>query len=320
MILERTLAFHFFAESNDIYLAIITSKEGFLMNYFENADYSWSKDSTRFIHTPSQKTQKLFYFVQEIGHFKASRPYFTERAGLPSFLMKFTLGGIGELRYQDETFSLNNGSVFFIDCKNYQYYKTVSQNEPWEMDWLHFYGANSAAFYEEFMRSGKNVFQTLGAPLENPIHLMMKQLLKLQEQPNAKSDYQASVLIHQLLNELLLQKFQQDFKEEDIPHYVLAMKDYLDTHFQEVVTLDGLEKIFHFNKFQLNKEFSLYMGVPPIDYVISKKISYAKDLLRYTNESVQVIALECGIENAAYFSRLFKKKSGLNPTEYRKMN
>lgn len=290
------------------------------MQYFQNANYSWSKDSRRFINTPTQKTRELFFYTQEIGHFKASRPYYTERAGLPSFLMKFTLGGAGELNYQEEIFSLSAGSVFFIDCKNYQYYKTTSLNEPWEMDWIHLYGSNSEIFYEEFMKSGKNVFKTSGDPLENPIHLIIQKLLKIQEHPNARSEYQASILIHQLLNELLLQKFQQDFKEEDIPPYILAMKDHLDTHFQQTITLDDLEHKFHLNKFQLNKDFSFYMGLPPIDYVISKKISYAKDLLRYTNENIQAIASDCGIDNPAYFSRLFKKKSGFSPSEYRRIN
>ncbi|MGX7199773.1 AraC family transcriptional regulator [Enterococcus nangangensis] len=290
------------------------------MNYFQNADYSWSEDSLRYIHTPSQKTQELFYYIQEIGHFKAFPPYFTERAGLPSYLMKFTLKGQGELTYHDETFTLDAGSVFFIDCKDYQYYHTKSRDTPWEMDWIHFSGGNTGRFYQEFMRSGKNVFQVTGNPQENALHLIMQQLLKLQDHPNAKSEYQASVLIHQLLNELLLQKFQQDFTEEDIPAYILGMKDYLDTHFQKNITLDSLEHRFHLNKFQLNKEFSFYMGLPPIDYVISKKISYAKDLLRYTKENIQTISVDCGVDNPAYFSRLFKKKTGFSPSEYRKIN
>lgn len=291
-----------------------------MLDFFQNADYSWTKDSVRYIHTPSKKTRDLFYYIQEIGHFKAFRPYYTERAGLPSFLMKFTLGGIGELKYHDDIFKLEAGDVFFIDCKDYQYYKTASFDEPWEMDWIHFYGANAKQFYHEFMRSGKNVFHVNGVPSENPIHQLMQQLLKLQDHPNAKSEYLASVLIHQLLNELLLQKYQQDFAEADIPTYIIDMKEFIDANFQSNISMNELERRFHLNKFQLNKEFSFYIGVPPIDYLIALKISGAKDLLRYTNENVQVIASECGIENPAYFSRLFKKKTGFSPSEYRKMN
>jgi mannose-6-phosphate isomerase class I len=101
------------------------------MTYWEKANHSWTADSTRFILTPKQKSRDLFYYIQEIGYFKANKPYFTERENLPSYLMKFTLSGTGELHYQDEVYTLKAGDIFFIDCKNYQYYKTIS-SEPWK--------------------------------------------------------------------------------------------------------------------------------------------------------------------------------------------
>ena len=84
------------------------------MDYWEKADYSWSDDSKRHILTPSSKSRTLFYYIQEIGQFKASRPYYTERAHLPSYLIKFTLNGTGELRYRYHTYSLQRGDLFFI--------------------------------------------------------------------------------------------------------------------------------------------------------------------------------------------------------------
>lgn len=288
------------------------------MSYWEKANHSWSPDSTRYIDTPDQRSKELFYYVQEIGHFKAHRPYYTERANLPSFLMKFTHSGEGRLVYNNQEFLIKSGDIFFIDCREYQHYQTVS-DEPWEMDWVHFFGGTSEAFYHEFMKNGTNVFHTTTATLDNPIHLIINQLLLLQESQHAQTDYQSSVLLHQLLNELLLQKNQLDFTYEEIPDHVLAMKDFLDQHFKEIITMEQLEKLFHVNKYQLNKDFSRYIGQPPINYQINKKISYAKDLLRYSNQSIKEIALEIGMDNFAYFSRLFKKRTGLSPSVYRKI-
>ncbi len=288
------------------------------MNYWEKADHSWSKDSKRSILTPTQKSQSLFYYLQEIGHFKASKPYFTEREHLPSYLIKYTLRGRGELLYKNQHYLLEPGTLFFIDCLEYQYYKTIS-DEPWEMDWVHFSGGNAAAFYQEFSKNQLPIFQTTNLPENNPIHLIMEQLLLLQAQQNAQTDYHSSVLIHQLLNELLLQKYQQDFTYKAIPTHILRMKDYIDRHFKENLSLEQLEQIYHINKFQLTKEFSKYIGLPPIKYQINKKISYAKNLLRYSDTSIKEIAIDIGLENSAYFSRLFKKNTGLTPSQYRKI-
>ncbi len=142
----------------------------------------------------------------------------------------------------------------------------------------------------------------------------------MQQGTNARTDFQSSVAIHELLNELILQKYQLDFEEEDIPAYVYKLKQYLDEHFKETITLDQLEQQFLLNKYQLSKDFSKFIGSPPIDYLISKKLSYAKDLLRYTEFTVRMISEEIGIENFAYFSRLFKAKTGLSPRDFRKFS
>jgi len=289
------------------------------MNYWENANHSWSKDSLRYINTSTQKTQDLFYYIQEIGYFKASKPYFTERANLPSFLIKYTLSGTGQLNYHEKNYQLKAGDLFFIDCRDYQYYKTISE-DPWEMDWIHINGANSQAFYQEFTKNGSPIFTTAQKTVhQNPIHLLMQDLLHLQKEPNSKTPFQASIVIHELLNEIILQKYQLDFSDEDIPAYILEVKNFLDEHFRRPLTLDELAKNFHINKFQITKDYSKYMGSPPIDYLLSKKVSYAKDLLRYTKLSVKQISLEIGIENTAYFSRLFKNKTGLSPSQYRRL-
>lgn len=289
------------------------------MAYWEKGNHNWTADSLRYIRTASQKTRDLFYYIQEIGHFKANLPYFAERHNLPSFLVKLTLSGTGELFYQDKHYPIQAGDVFFIDCQNYQRYATVSE-EPWEMDWIHFYGAHAAQFYEEFIKTGGNVFHTdKHTVLDNPIHLILTQLLNLQKQTNVKTDFQTSILIHELLNELLLQKFHLDFDETEIPDYILHIKKHLDDHFKEKITLEKLEHACHINKYQIVKDFTRYIGTSPINYYLNHKISYAKDLLRYSDLSIKEIALEIGFDNYAYFSRLFKKKSGLSPKVYRKI-
>lgn len=287
------------------------------MEHWEKGNHSWSKDSSRFILTPSDTTKKLFFYIQEIGQFKANKPYFTEREHLKSFLIKFTLSGEGSLRYANDVYQLKAGDVFFIDCNNHQYYQTES-DEPWEMDWVHFYGSTSANFYIEFIRTGTHVFHTSGPPEKNRIHLIMEHLQRLQQNKNSKTDFETSILLHELLNELIQQKFQLDFDEAEIPPYIAGLKVFLDANYKQKITLENLEKIYHINRYQLTKEFSRYIGHSPIDYVITKKISLAKDMLHYSGLTVQEISLATGIDNTAYFSRLFKKKTGISPAQYRK--
>lgn len=104
----------------------------------------------RVILTPTQRSRNLFY-IQEIGYFKAPIPYYTERAHLPSYLIKFTLSGKGSLTYNDNQQQLKL-ETYFIDCQEYQRYQTISE-EPWEMDWIHLNGQNVQSFYQEFTKT-----------------------------------------------------------------------------------------------------------------------------------------------------------------------
>lgn len=105
----------------------------------------------------------------------------------------------------------------------------------------------------------------------------------MQQGTNARTDFQSSVAIHELLNELILQKYQLDFEEEDIPAYVYKLKQYLDEHFKETITLDQLEQQFLLNKYQLSKDFSKFIGSPPIDYLISKNFLTLKTFFGIQN-------------------------------------
>ena len=95
-----------------------------MAKFLERASFDWSEDSIRFINTPSPKAKSTFFYMQEAGYFKTTPPYFTERAGLPSFLIVYTLSGKGILHYGDDEYTLSNGQCFFINCMNHHDYET----------------------------------------------------------------------------------------------------------------------------------------------------------------------------------------------------
>ncbi len=66
------------------------------------------------------------------------------------------------------------------------------------------------------------------------------------------------------------------------------------------------------------KMFKKYTGVPPGQYHLELKILRAKEMLLYTNMSIKEISYELGFQSIFYFSRLFKSKLGISPSEIRK--
>jgi AraC-like DNA-binding protein len=64
--------------------------------------------------------------------------------------------------------------------------------------------------------------------------------------------------------------------------------------------------------------FKKYTGVPPVQYHLDLKVLRAKELLLYSDKSVKEISYELGFQSIYYFSRVFKNKLGLAPSEIRK--
>jgi len=60
------------------------------------------------------------------------------------------------------------------------------------------------------------------------------------------------------------------------------------------------------------------MGLSFLEYLTSVRISIAKSLLKQTSMSMMDICLEVGYQDPSHFAKIFKKKEGIHPTEFRK--
>jgi AraC-like DNA-binding protein len=66
------------------------------------------------------------------------------------------------------------------------------------------------------------------------------------------------------------------------------------------------------------KMFKKYTGVPPVQYHLDLKILRAKEMLLYDDKSIKEISYDLGFQSIYYFSRIFKNKQGVSPSEMRK--
>ena len=131
------------------------------------------------------------------------------------------------------------------------------------------------------------------------------------------------LLCHKYITDLITLCFTECGKHKNstnqsIYEKIRQVAQFIDVHFQENITLDGLSKSFYISKFHLAREFKRITGSTPGDYLLGKRISNAKKLLRFTNASVEEIGRSCGIVEAGYFTKVFKKAEGMTPREYRR--
>ena len=93
---------------------------------------------------------------------------------------------------------------------------------------------------------------------------------------------------------------------------------YLSTHFTEIESMDQICEELNVSKYYLSHVFKNYMGTPPMQYITTKRISYAKKLLQETDLTASAIGEACGYKDHVLFFKAFKKLEGTTPSNFRK--
>lgn len=270
----------------------------------------------RIIYTPSPFARASLVHLQEVGRLQARSPHASTRQGLSSYLFFIVEHGSGTLEYDGETRILHAGDCVFLDCR--RPYRHYTGDDLWTLRWVHFYGPNMAAVYKKYQeRGGQPSFHTENAA---PYIELLDTLYALADSDNYVRDMQICEKLMALLTLLMQEGWHPDAarisgtKRQNLQE----IKDYLDDHFAEKITLDALAERFYINKFYLTRVFREQFGQTVTNYLVQLRITQAKRLLRFSDKNIEAIAQECGMNDANYFSRVFKKIEGITPGEYRR--
>lgn len=274
-----------------------------------------NKLSKRIISTPDPAAKSAFFYIQETGFMKTDDAATTQRQNLGSFLIVAVTGGHGELTYGGETYPVAKGECFFIDCRVPHFYKS-SSSDPWELIWVHFNGATSEQYYDYFLSQSKNVF-TPGS-FERVVSVI-NEVISVNEVKAPDAEIITSKLIVDLLTIALSSGMDDKQYDSALKQKLAAVHSYIDEHFNEDLSLEKLASEFYISKFYLTREYKKIYGKTIFQHIITARINYGKQLLRFSDKSVEEISHLCGFNDQSYFARQFKKAENLTCFSYRKM-
>ncbi len=94
--------------------------------------------------------------------------------------------------------------------------------------------------------------------------------------------------------------------------------EFLENDPLSPISVEGLADMCHVSSATFRHLFKEYAGKSPVSYRLELKLDVAKRMIDSENASFAYIAESLGFDSPAYFSRLFKLKTGYSPSEYRK--
>ncbi|WGY46137.1 AraC family transcriptional regulator [Vibrio sp. ABG19] len=102
---------------------------------------------------------------------------------------------------------------------------------------------------------------------------------------------------------------------------MLDILRYIDLNITKEIREEDIAEYCHYSISYFSKRFHKVIGVSFRDYICDKRIAMAKRLLvDEKNAKIAFIAYQCGYRDVSYFSRIFKKKTGISPGAFRQLH
>ena len=104
----------------------------------------------------------------------------------------------------------------------------------------------------------------------------------------------------------------------DHTHYLVKQSlEYIENNLGKDISLNMISEKLNISSYYFSKLFNEETGEGFIEYLTRTRVEKAKDMLKDPSKSIKEVGSECGYSDPNYFSRIFKKATGMTPTEYK---
>ncbi|MDC5823076.1 AraC family transcriptional regulator [Vibrio europaeus] len=118
-----------------------------------------------------------------------------------------------------------------------------------------------------------------------------------------------------------IHKLVEKQSQKHISKDLVEMLRYIEKNLSRTIREEDVAEYCHYSVTYFSKFFHKTIGVSFRDYLTLKRINLAKHLLTNDRkEKISFIAFQCGYNDVSYFSRIFKKKTGISPAIYRQLH
>lgn len=259
------------------------------------------EDICNFIPPKKHKSDLEFiHFVYETGIKRLCQPF-----SHFYFRIFLVFKGTAVLKVEGKNIPLEKGDVFF--AFPYQSY-IIDYDADFSYFYISFAGEGAASLLESVdVSKENNCFKGLQSITDFWVESIRRVNLS-----NANT-LTESVLMYTLS---YVANFDKKEKQKTKDKFDIIL-DYVNHNFTSSdISLGKIGDIFYYTEKHLSYLFVSKMGVKFTKYVNDLRIHYAKRLIECGAKNVTELAFKCGYTDRYYFSKIFKKNTGLTPTEY----
>ncbi|WP_294803071.1 AraC family transcriptional regulator [uncultured Gemmiger sp.] len=264
--------------------------------------------------TPGAAVLAQPFYCTEAGHFYGRSRFATARTDKESYLLFYTVAGAGLIEQGAQQVELPAGSALLLNCRTPQSYCTAPGQQSWQHTWVHLDGAGVANLAETLLPQNRLTPVRVSAWEMQPL---FDTIFSEWDRGTVAAQIETGLTLHRMLALMAARLLAGDASRSNRA-LIEQATGYIRAHYAEPLSLDALLAQTPVSKSWFLRLFRQYTGTTPYNFLLSTRITRAKELLVLTDFAVSEIAHQVGFGDESNFSTRFTAMVGQSPQQYRK--
>ena len=237
---------------------------------------------------------------------------------MKGYIVNLTVKGKGKIFSGENQFTVEPGDLLLFPPEAVHYYGRADDSDEWYHRWVYF---RPRAYWADWLKWPHETEKVGRITLPDP-HLAdeFDSLFLEIDEAHKEIRPMSEQLAMNLLERLLIRCYEITSLADNAPmdHRILEACQILSASLAAEISIESLAEQVFLSPSRLAHLFREQVGVSIVRWREDQRIIRAKLLLQTTPMPVAVIGQQVGYDDQLYFSRVFKKRVGVSPSEYRK--
>ncbi|HEY3331384.1 MAG TPA: helix-turn-helix domain-containing protein [Capsulimonadaceae bacterium] len=267
---------------------------------------------------PTRETQHSLILELSAGRFHEDATYATWRTnGTPDWLLVYSLAGHGRFGFEGGEIVTDEHDVVLIRPRVPHDYGTAHGAERWDLLWTHFHPPAEWRDLLDWPEVAPGIMrlQVESVTVQSNVIGALDKMHRHSHGPLRRRLRFAVNSLEQAL--LWLDTVNPRAASAKMDPRIHSAIDYMLRNIGRKVTVTEVAESCDLSVSRLAHLFQEQVGQSPQQFLETERLDRARQLLRVSDQAIQIISAGLGFDNAFYFSRRFKHRFSMSPREYR---